>query len=81
MRKKYKYYVNNKECKNKKEFMRTLKGYCTKVVRTDWVNEYIGVDLVGFDEKQFRENMRSIENGVIVMMVSSGMVFRRKEVK
>ena len=81
MRKKYKYYVNNKECKSKKEFAEKLKQCCVKVVRTDWVNEYIGVDLAEFDEKKFRENMRAIEYGTSVIFLSSGTIFSRKQVK
>jgi hypothetical protein len=81
MRKKYKYYVNNKECKNKKEFMEILKQHCTKVIRTDWVNEYIGIDLEDFDEKKFKENMRAIEYGTSIIFLSSGTIFSRKQIK
>lgn len=80
MKKKYDYFVNDRKV-SRKDFMSELRLCCQKVVHTDLVTEYIGVDLCAFDEKKFNSHMYDINKGIIVMMIGHNKTFRRKEVK
>ena len=78
MRKKYNYYVNNEKV-TRQEFMRQLREYCLKVERTYYFGRGLGADFAVFDKKKFDSEMRSINQGVIV--VFDNKAFRRKEAK
>lgn len=80
MRKKYEYFVNGDKI-GRKEFMEELKKCCCKVVDTDVIAGWCGIDFVEFDEKKFNKTMRSINNGSIVMFFDTQKTFRRKEAK
>ena len=67
MRKKYGYFVDNVEMK-KKDFMEELKKCCYRVIRTNVVAGWCGVDFVDYDEKQFKCELKSIESGMHVML-------------
>lgn len=77
MRKKYDYLVNGIKT-SRKEFIEELKKCCYKVVRTDVIAGWCGVDFCEFDEKKFNREMRAINNGVIVMFAGENKTFRRK---
>lgn len=77
MRKKYDYFVNGNKM-SRKEFMEELKKCCYKVVHTDVIAGWCGVDFCEFDEKKFNSEMRAINNGVIVMFAGENKTFRRK---
>jgi hypothetical protein len=80
MRKKYDYFVNNKKM-SKKKFMEELKKCCYKVVRTDVIAGWCGVDFSEFDEKKFNSEMYAINNGTVVMCLGHQKTFSRKEVR
>ena len=77
MRKKYKYMVTGKEMP-KKDFIHELQMCCQKVVHTSVVG-YIGVDLCELDKKRFRECVRDINDGIVVIFMN-GKIFERKVV-
>lgn len=77
MRNKYDYFVNGEKMK-RKDFMKELKSCCQKVIRTDVIAGWCGVDLMGFNEKTFRRNMRDIEKGITVMFPEYNKTFKRK---
>lgn len=76
MRRKYKYFVNDKEM-SKKDFVNELKLCCQKVKDTV-VCGYIGIDFCEFDKKEFNSCMRDINDGIRV--IHKGKMFRRKAV-
>ena len=80
MRKKYEYFVNGNKMP-RKDFMEELKKCCYKIVDTEVINGWCGVDFCEFDEKKFNSEMYSINHGTIVMFPSRNKTFRRKEVK
>ena len=80
MRKKYKYLVNGNEL-SRKDFMDELKKCCYKVVHTEVIAGWCGVDFCEPDEKKFNKNMRDVNNGIIVMFPHKNKTFRRMEVK
>ena len=80
MRKKYNYFVNGNQL-SRKDFMEELKKCCYKVVRTDVIAGWCGVDFREFDEKKFNSEMYAINQGIIVIFAEYHKTFRRKEVK
>lgn len=79
MRKRYNYFING-EAFSKQEFVKELKMCCKKVVSTDVVAGWCGVDCCEFDENKFNKYMRDIEKGSIIAFCNSNKVFRRKEI-
>lgn len=79
MRKRYSYFING-EAFSKQEFVKELKMCCKKVVSTDVVTGWCGVDLCEFDENKFNKYMRDIEKGSIIAFYDSNKVFCRKEI-
>lgn len=77
MRKKYKYFVNQKEM-SRKDFVHRLEEHSQRVVSTDMVG-CIGVDMCEFDKKTFDKYMREINNGWVLIIGRD--VFSRKEVR
>lgn len=67
MRKKYAYFVDDVEVP-KKDFKNELEKCCQKVTHTDVIADWCGVDFVGFDEKMFNEELKSIINGTHVIL-------------
>lgn len=65
MRKKYAYFVND-VAMPRKDFLKELEKCCQRVIRTDVVAGWCGVDLVGFDEKMFKAELRNINSGIRV---------------
>lgn len=79
MRNKYDYFVNGEKM-TRKDFMKELKSCCKKVMCTDIVAGWCGVDLMVFDEKKFRRDMRDIEKGITVMFPEYNKTFSRKKI-
>ena len=77
MRNRYDYFVNNEKTA-KKDFVKELESCCQKVIRTDVIAGWCGVNLMVFDEKKFRRNMRDIEKGIVVMFPEYNKTFKRK---
>lgn len=65
MIKKYAYFVND-VAMPRKDFLKELEKCCQRVIRTDVVAGWCGVDLVGFDEKMFKAELRNINSGIRV---------------
>lgn len=79
MCKRYNYFING-EAFNKQEFIKELKMCCKKVISTDVIAGWCGVDWCEFDENKFNKYMRDIEKGSIIAFCDSNKVFRRKEI-
>jgi hypothetical protein len=80
MRKKYDYFVNKNKV-SRKEFIKELESCCQKVVDTDVVAGWCGIDFVEFDKKKFNRCMRAINNGSGVCFIDAQKSFEREEVK
>ena len=78
MRNKYDYSINNEKVA-RKDFVKELESCCQKVIRTDVIACWCGVDLMGFDETRFRQSMRDIEKGIVVMFPRYDKTFKRKK--
>lgn len=84
MKKKYAYFVNNVEMP-RKCFIKELEKCCQRVVRTDVIAGWCGIDTVGFDEKMFKAELRSINDGIRVSLpdgygAKTYKLFYRKEI-
>lgn len=81
MNKKYAYFIDNVQV-SRNDFFKELKRKCQRVVDTQVIAGWCGVDLMGFDEKSYRKYVRDINNGANVVFLSakSSMTFKRKEV-
>ena len=84
MRKKYAYFVNNIMIQ-RKEFLNELEKCCQRVIHTDVIAGWCGVDTIGFDEKMFKAELKNINGGIRVSMPASYgsreyKLFYRKEV-
>ena len=84
MRKKYAYFVNNIMIQ-RKEFLNELEKCCQKVIHTDVIAGWCGVDTIGFDEKMFKAELKNINGGIRVSMPANYgsreyKLFYRKEV-
>lgn len=77
--KKYNYFVDNVQVP-RKEFFAKLKSQCRRIVDTQVIAGWCGVDVVEFDEKKYKKCLRSINEGVDIMFFDGKYkVFRRKE--
>lgn len=84
MRKKYAYFVNN-IMMPRKEFVKELENCCQRVIHTDVIAGWCGVDSIGFDEKMFKAEIRNINGGVRVSLpagygAKTYKLFYRKEI-
>ena len=84
MRKKYAYFVNNIMIQ-RKEFLNELEKCCQRVIHTNVIAGWCGVDTIGFDEKMFKAELKNINGGIRVSMPSSYgsreyKLFYRKEI-
>ena len=81
MSKQYAYFVDNVEV-SRKDFFEKLKKCCHKAVRIDTIAGWCGVDIMEFDEKQYREAQRDIRNGITLIMYRNhkGTSFKRKKI-
>lgn len=77
--KKYNYFVDG-TLVPKKDFFDKLKSQCRRIVDTQVIAGWCGVDVVEFDEKKYKRCLRSINEGVDIMFFDGKYkVFRRKE--
>lgn len=84
MRKKYTYFVDNSALP-RKDFPKELEKCCQKVIHTDIIAGWCGVDTVGFDEKMFKAELRNINGGIRVSLPNgygskTYKLFYRKEI-
>ena len=84
MRKKYAYFVNNIMIQ-RKEFLNKPEKCCQRVIHTDVIAGWCGVDTVGFDEKMFKAKLRNINRGIRVSLpdgysAKTYKLFYRKEI-
>ena len=68
MRKKYNYFVDNVQVK-RNEFFAQLKKYSYRDRLVDVINGWCGVSVREFDEEKYKERMRDINNGYIVLVM------------
>ena len=80
--KKYSYFIDNVQVK-KCEFFTQLKKYSYRDRLVDVINGWCGVSIREFDEKKYKERMRDINNGYVVLVMdgNTSKSFKRKEVK
>ena len=84
MRKKYAYFVNNIMIQ-RKEFLNELEKCCQRVIHTDVIAGWCGVDTIGFDEKMFKAELKNINGGIRVSLPNgygskTYKLFYRKEI-
>ena len=84
MNKKYTYFVDNSALL-RKDFLKELEKCCQKVIHTDIIADWCGVDTVGFDEKMFKAELRNINGGIRVSLpdrygAKTYKLFYRKEI-
>lgn len=80
--KKYNYFVDNVQVK-RNEFFTQLKKYSYRDRLVDVINGWCGVSVREFDEKKYKERVRDINNGYIVIIFfgQTGKSFKRTEAK
>ena len=67
MRKKYAYFVDNIVLP-RKDFLKELEKCCQRVIHTDIIAGWCGIDTIGFDEKMFNAELRNINGGIRVSL-------------
>ena len=67
MRKKYAYFVDNIVLP-RKDFLKELEKCCQRVIHTDIIADWCGIDTIGFDEKMFNAELRNINGGIHVSL-------------
>ena len=69
------YYINS-IVTSKEVFFKWLRVDCRKVVDTDVVAGWCGVDICDFDKKKYSQMLRKLRKGEIVMFLDSGRVYK-----
>ena len=59
MRKKYAYFIDNIVLP-RKDFLKELEKCCQRVIHTDIIAGWCGIDTIGFDEKMFNAELCNI---------------------
>lgn len=67
MRKKYAYFIDNIVLP-RKDFLKELEKCCQRVIHTDIIADWCGIDTIGFDEKMFKTELRNINGGIRVSL-------------
>ena len=70
-----KYLIDGKEVR-KKDFYQTLRLDCVKVVSTDVIAGWCGVDCVEFDEKKYADTLRNLREGDVVLFFDRQRTYR-----
>lgn len=65
---KYNYFVDNVQVK-RNEFFEQLKKYSYRDRLVDVINGWCGVSVREFDEKKYKERMRDINSGYVVLVM------------
>ena len=78
--KKYNYFIDNVQVK-RNEFFDQLKQYSYRDRLVDVINGWCGVSVREFDENKYKEHMRDIHNGyvVLIMVGNTSKSFARRE--
>lgn len=78
--KKYNYFIDNVQVK-RSEFFTQLKQYSYRDRLVDVINGWCGVSIREFDEKKYKERMRDISNGYVVLIFVENVskAFTRRE--
>lgn len=78
--KKYNYFIDNVQVK-RNEFFAQLKQYSYRDRLVDVINGWCGVSVREFDEKKYKERMRDINNGYVVLVFVENVskAFKRTE--
>lgn len=66
---KYNYFVDNVQVK-RNEFFAQLKKYSYKDRLVDVINGWCGVSVREFDEKKYKEHVKDINNGYVVLVMN-----------
>ena len=66
--KKYEYFVDG-ELVKRNEFFNQLKNWSQTARRIDTIAGWCGVDIMEFDEKKYKNHMRTINNGIVLIIV------------
>lgn len=79
--KKYNYFVNNVQVP-RKDFFAQLRNACYRVVDTDVIGGWCGIDFMEFDEKRYKRCLRDLNNNIEIFIIgSNSKSFKRKEAK
>lgn len=80
MRKKYQYFVDGVQVK-RGEFFAQLKKHSYRDRLVDVINGWCGVSVREFDEEKYKERIRDINNGYVVLVMDGNVskAFKRKE--
>ena len=80
--KKYNYFVDNVQVQ-RNEFFAQLKQHSYKDRLVDVINGWCGVSVREFGEKKYKERVRDINKGYVVIVFSgqAGKAFKRMEAK
>ena len=65
---KYNYFVDNVQVK-RSDFFKELRHWSQTARRIDTINGWCGVDILEFDEKQYKEHMKYINTGLAIIIV------------
>lgn len=65
---KYNYFVDNVQVK-RNDFFNELKKYSYRDKLVDVINGWYGVSVREFDEKKYKERMKDINNGYVVLVM------------
>ena len=68
------YLINSKPVA-KHEFFASLRQDCRKVVSTTAVAGWCGVDICGFDEREYEHTLRSLRKGHTVLFLDAGRTY------
>lgn len=66
---KYNYFVDNVQVK-RSDFFNELKKYSYKDRLVDVINDWCGISVREFDEKKYKERMKDINNGYVVLVMN-----------
>lgn len=66
---KYNYFVDNVQV-TRNEFFAQLKKYSYKDRLVDVINGWCGVSVREFDEKKYKEHVKDINNGYVVLVMN-----------
>lgn len=78
--KKYNYFIDDIQVP-RKDFFTKLKSQCRRVVDTQVIAGWCGVDVVEFDEKKYKRCLKDINDNVEIFFIDgkTGRSFKRKE--
>lgn len=66
---KYNYFVDNVQVP-RNDFFKQLRKYSHRPKRVATIAGWCGVDIMEFDEKKYKEHVRDINNGYVVLVMN-----------